>query len=70
MKKETRATKRLEQRRREAQARFEDLRQALDREIGWVPRHLWWLPVVGFACGLALSAAVGTRRSRAASSNE
>lgn len=64
MKKETRATQRLEERRREAQARFEDLRKSLDRELGWVPRRMWWLPVVGFACGMALSGAVGKRRSR------
>jgi len=64
MKKETKATKRLEQSRREAQARFEDLRQAIGREVGWVPRQMWWLPVVGFACGLALSGAVGKRRSK------
>ena len=64
MKKESRASERLEESRREVQARFNDLRQSLDRELGWVPSRMWWLPVVGFACGLALAGTVGKKRSR------
>jgi hypothetical protein len=62
MKKETKAMKRLDQSRKEARARLEDLRRAIDREVGWVPRQIWWLPLVGFACGVALAGAVGRKR--------
>lgn len=64
MKKESKAMQRLERSRQEARARFEDLRQSIDREVGWAPRQMWWLPVVGFACGLALSGAMGKKRSK------
>ena len=62
--KPSKATTQLQDRRREAEARLADLRTALDRELGWTPRNLWWLPVVGFACGVVLSGAVGRRKKR------
>ena len=52
----------LEQARQKAVARFEDLRTSLGRELGYSPQGSWWVPLVGFACGLALAGLVRGRR--------
>ena len=45
----TTAIDRLETRRQELESRFGDLRQALDRELGWAPKaSTWVLPVTAF----------------------
>jgi hypothetical protein len=54
----------LEEARQNAAARFEDLRASLGRELGYAPRGSWWVPVVGFACGLALAGVMRGRRGR------
>ncbi|MEM7356038.1 MAG: hypothetical protein AAF657_34795 [Acidobacteriota bacterium] len=63
MVKPTPALEQLEGRRRELEARFGDLRLALDRELGWAPKaKTWVLPAVGFASGLAIAAWLVARR--------
>lgn len=67
MKRRTKATEkalaRLHRSREQAETRLADVRQALDREIGWAPRKkVWVLPLVAFAFGLALAAAWRSRR--------
>ncbi|MEE8525365.1 MAG: hypothetical protein V3T72_15620 [Thermoanaerobaculia bacterium] len=53
---------RLDNRRRQAEQRLTNVRAALDREVGWAPRtRVWILPLVAFACGLAVAGA-GRRR--------
>ncbi len=54
--------RRLKKRRREAEERFDDLRRAVEREVGWAPRGAWLKPAVAFAVGMAL--AMGRRRGR------
>ena len=57
----SKATARLEVRRRELETRLDNLRRSLDREFGWAPAaKVWGLPLIAFACGLAL----GLRRAR------
>lgn len=63
--KTSRALERLDDRRREAERRLDDVREALRREVGWRPEKPWIVPLVGFACGLAL--AVGVRLKRRSS---
>ena len=65
MKPSTPATLRLASRRQELESRFDDLRRALGREIGWAPaaRH-WILPLTAFATGVALAAWLVARRRR------
>lgn len=42
--------------RREVEARVDDLRTALDRELKWLPRgKSWTLPLVGVAVGVVLA---------------
>ena len=42
--------------RREVEARVDDLRTALDRELKWLPRGpSWTLPLVGLAVGVVLA---------------
>lgn len=57
------AQERLASRRRQAEERLADLRRAVDRELGaWAPtRAVWALPLVAFACGLALALAARRR---------
>ena len=57
---------RLASRRLEAERRLEDLRQALEREVGWAPGRVWVAPVVAFACGLMMARSLGGRRRRRA----
>ena len=58
-----RATENLASRRQELEARFDDLRRALDRELGWAPAaKTWVLPLAAFASGLALAAWLVARR--------
>ena len=65
MKPSTQASERLAERRRELEARFEDVRRALESEIGWAPKaKAWSLPVVAFASGLAAAAWFVARRRR------
>ncbi len=57
MKPSTRSIERLASRRQELESRFDDMRRALDREIGWVPAaKTWVLPLTAFATGLAVAA--------------
>ena len=59
----TAAIERLASRRQELESRFEDLRQALDRELGWAPTaRTWVLPLAAFASGLALAAWLVARK--------
>jgi hypothetical protein len=53
------ALERLADRRAQAEERLSDLRRAVGRELGvWAPRRaVWALPMVAFACGLALALA-------------
>lgn len=62
--KKSEAVERLALQRRELETRVEDLRRAVARETGWTPGKTWIVPVVGFACGLALAMAVKARRGR------
>ena len=66
MKPSTPAIERLAERRRELEARYEDVRRAVAREIGWAPKaKTWALPIVAFASGLAAAAwLVARRRNR------
>ena len=59
------ALDRLHSRRQEAESRLADLRHSLDRELGaWAPtRAVWILPMVAFACGVALALASRQRQS-------
>lgn len=62
-KKPPRHEQRVEDARREVEARVEDLRTALDRELKWLPRgKAWTLPLVGVACGLVM--ALGRKKGR------
>ncbi len=65
-KKETEALERLSDRRRQMEERLADLRRAVDRELGaWAPkRAAWAVPLVAFACGLALALAAKGRKKR------
>lgn len=56
------ALERLEEQRRALEAKVSDLRQAVTRETGWTPGNAWLVPLLGFACGLALALAVKPRR--------
>ncbi len=59
----TTAIDRLASRRQDLESRFQDLRQALDRELGWAPTsRTWVLPLVAFASGLAIAAWLVARR--------
>ncbi len=62
--KNSEALERLARQRRELESRVDDLRRAVSRETGWTPGKTWIVPVVGFACGLALAMAVKARRGR------
>ncbi len=65
MKPSNQATELLTRRRQELEARFNDLRQSIDREIGWAPKaKTWALPTMAFATGLAFAAWVAVRRRR------
>lgn len=55
---------RLASRRDKAETRLKVLREALHRELGFAPRQLLWVPVVGFALGLALARSTGSRRKK------
>ncbi|MDA8017085.1 MAG: hypothetical protein MPN21_06500 [Thermoanaerobaculia bacterium] len=62
-KKQPRHLQRVEEARREVEARVDDLRTALDRELKWLPRgRSWTLPLVGLAVGVVL--ALGRTRGR------
>jgi hypothetical protein len=62
---ETRTTPaRLSQHRQKVEQRLADLRSAIESEVGWAPKaKAWVLPLVAFACGIALAFAVRHRRS-------
>lgn len=50
---------RVEQSRRRFERSLEDLRTAVDRELGWAPKlSRWALPLVGVAVGVALGMSV------------
>ncbi len=59
------AIARLVSSRQDLELRLGDLRQAMNREIGWAPKgKTWVLPLTAFACGVALAAWwVARRRS-------
>ena len=69
---ETAALERLSARRRDAETKLARLRHAARRELGsWAPRGaVWALPLVAFACGVALALAVGRRRGSGADGAE
>lgn len=55
---------RLSQQRQNVEQRLADLRRAIESELGWAPKaRTWVLPLVAFACGIALAFAVRHRRS-------
>ena len=57
------ALEKLHQDRRRLEGRLRDVREAIDREVGWAPRgRRWVLPLLGFAAGIALALAVRSRR--------
>ncbi len=59
----TTAIDRLTSSRQNLEARLGELRQAMDREIGWSPKgRTWVLPLTAFACGVAVAAWVVARR--------
>ncbi len=60
----TPAMVRLAKSREQAEARLSTLRESLSRELGFAPRRIWWVPVVGFAFGIAMSRAVGGKRKK------
>lgn len=60
--KKSEAMERLEQQRRALENKVADLRLAVSRETGWTPGNAWLVPLIGFACGLALAVAVKSRR--------
>ncbi len=61
--KTTPAMDRLARRRQDLEARLGDVRQALDREIGWAPTgKTWVLPLAAFACGVAIATWFVVRR--------
>jgi len=64
--KRQKAMTQLLNRRRRAEERLSDLRRSLDRELGgYVPtRGSWAVPLVAFACGVALAFAAPRRRSK------
>lgn len=50
---------RIERSRQRFEQSLEDLRSAVDRELGWAPRlSRWAVPLVAAAAGLALGLAV------------
>ncbi len=62
---------RLARRRQDLEARFGDLRLALDREIGWAPKgKTWVLPLAAFACGVAIAAWLVASRRRPSESSD
>lgn len=62
--KQSEALERLQNHRRELEARVDDLRRTVARETGWTPSKTWIVPAIGFACGVALAVAVKVRRGR------
>lgn len=56
------AIERLEEQRRALENTLANVRQAVSRETGWSPGNNWLIPLVGFACGVALAIAVTSRR--------
>lgn len=56
------ALERLAEKRRVLENKVADLRQAVSRETGWAPGNNWLIPLIGFACGVALAVAVKSRR--------
>ncbi len=63
MEHQTAAMQRLASRRQDLETRLGDLRQALDREVGWAPKgRTWVLPLTAFACGVAIAAWLVARR--------
>ncbi|MEM1202935.1 MAG: hypothetical protein AAGN66_06875 [Acidobacteriota bacterium] len=51
-----RAVEKAEAARREVQAKLDTLRTSVDRELRFLPKgRSWMLPMVGFACGIALT---------------
>lgn len=63
MSKKTQALERLEEHRLLVAERLGDVRRSLEREIGWAPKaRIWALPLVAFACGIALAAFKGRRQ--------
>ncbi len=55
----------LTNRRRQAEERLSDLRRSLDRELGgYLPtRGSWAVPLVAFACGVALAFAAPRKKT-------
>ena len=69
--KRTRALERLESRRQLAEDRLSDLRQVMDRKLGsWTRRGGWAIPLVAFACGMALAVSLGRKKARRDSAEE
>lgn len=62
--KRQKAMTQLLKQRRQAEERLSDLRRSLDRELGgYVPtRGSWAVPLVAFACGVALAFAAPRRK--------
>ncbi len=61
--KRSRALETLESRRQLAEHRLSDLRRQMERQLGpWTRKGMWTIPLVAFACGMALAISTGRRR--------
>ena len=62
---EPEADRRLAESRRKLEQRLAETREAIDREIGVVPRTLGWVvPLLAFSVGLVVARKVSRRRHR------
>jgi len=63
MKTPTRALNSLSHHREQVEQRLVELHDALESEFGWAPKaKTWVIPLMAFACGVALAFAVRQRK--------
>ena len=63
MNKKKQALERLENQRRQVEERLALVRQSIEREVGWAPKaKAFAVPLIGFACGIALAAMIVKKR--------
>ena len=52
------AREKLHRKRLTVEERLDELRRAIGRELGWTPKtKMWIVPLMAFACGVALALA-------------